>query len=250
MVGKSSQLRIGTSGWNYPDWRETFYPSGLSSKKYLEFYAEHFDTTEVNYSFYHLPRPTTYQNWASQTPSGFVFAVKASRYITHIKRLAGVSEEWLTFLSNASALGEKLGPVLLQFPPSFKSDKDSLSGFLAATRERAESRSVKLALEFRHASWFDPDICELLRDFQTALVIAHSERYPQAPYVPSAPFVYLRFHGPGQLFASCYSEEELKQWARKIKRWLSDGRAVYAYFNNDFHGHALANARVLAALVL
>jgi uncharacterized protein YecE (DUF72 family) len=237
-------IHIGTSGWNYGDWRGRFYPPDLPAKQYLGFYARQFRTVEVNYSFYHLPRPSTYENWAAQVPDGFVFAVKASRWITHIRRLEEVEDKWRNFLANATVLGEKLGPILLQFPPSFKANAAALGAFLAATR-----KPLRLAFEFRHASWFDPGILELLRHYQAALVVADSERYPQAPALRTGPFTYLRFHGPAELFASSYSDDQLRAWSSRIKTWLSDGAAVYAYFNNDFHGHALANARTLAGFL-
>ena len=246
-MANTGELRIGTSGWTYADWRGRFYPEGLKQKDFLRHYSRHFSTTEINYSFYHLPKTTTYQNWVANVPEDFVFAVKASRFITHIKRLRGVAEEWRTFLERAAALDERLGPILLQFPPSLKFRMDLLADFL---RLSGEMTDVRLAFEFRHASWFDPDVLEALRQFGAALVIAQSERYPQAPGVPTAPFVYLRFHGPGQLFASSYSKAELEPWAERIRRWLGEGRAVYTYFNNDFEGHAIANAKTLEKLVL
>ena len=242
---KTRPLHVGTSGWNYGDWKGIFYPENLRSKDYLRFYAERFATTEVNYSFYHLPRPSTYQNWAGMTPEGFLFAVKASRHITHVRRLRDVGEEWRKFLDNTTALGAKLGQVLLQFPPSMRADGKLLRQFLELERPEA----VKLACEFRHASWFDPEVLEILREHETALVIAQSERYPQAPALPTAAFMYLRFHGPGQLFASRYSDRELEEWAGKISNWLEAGRTVYAYFNNDVDGHAIENAQTLLKLV-
>jgi uncharacterized protein YecE (DUF72 family) len=242
------ELRVGTSGWNYGDWKGIFYPDSLKSAEYLSFYAQQFDTTEINYSFYHLPRPSTYEKWAAQTPEQFLFAVKASRVITHVKRLANVGEEWRKFLESALVLGSKLGPVLLQFPPSLKADRERLATFLSEARAAKEARGLRLAFEFRHASWFEPDICELLRKHKAALVIAQSERYPQAPMTPTAPFAYLRFHGPGALFASKYSEQELNEWAQRIRKWRAAGLAVFAYFNNDFHGYAIENARRLREL--
>lgn len=239
------ELRVGTSGWTYGDWRGRFYPEQLKQQDYLPFYANHFTTTEINYSFYHLPRPKTYENWAAKVPEDFIFAVKASRFITHVKRLKGAEEAWRKFLEHASALGSKLGPVLLQLPPSLRCDTKLLSGFLKTSRELTTAR---LAFEFRHASWFDPDALELLRKAGMGLVIAQSERYPEAPSVPTAPFVYLRFHGPGRLFASRYSDEQLKPWAERIRKWLTEGRTVYAYFNNDFEGHAIDNAKSLVRM--
>jgi len=238
------ELRIGTSGWNYGDWQGRFYPPDLPSRQYLGWYAKHFRTVEVNYSFYHLPRPSTYENWAAQVPDEFVFAVKASRLITHIRRLEQAHEEWRRFLDNAAVLGGKLGPILLQFPPSFKANTDALGAFLSAT-----PKPFELAFEFRHASWFGPEVLEMLRKHHAALVIADSERYPQAPAVPTASFTYLRFHGPAELFASNYSDEQLRAWSNRIRTWLSEGVSVHAYFNNDFHGHALANAQTLAGFL-
>ncbi|MCE5306925.1 MAG: DUF72 domain-containing protein [Acidobacteriales bacterium] len=239
------ELRIGTSGWNYGDWSGAFYPEPLKNRDYLSYYAQNFGTVEVNYSFYHLPRPETYLNWAGQTPEGFVFAVKASRVITHINRLRNVEETWRKFLSNAEALGQKLGPVLLQFPPSFRVDLALLRDFL----DIAGQQKVRLAFEFRHASWFRPAVAGLLRERGAALVIAQSSRYPQAPLEATAPFVYLRFHGPERLFGSSYNDEQLRGWAARIREWLAAPLDVYVYFNNDFHGYALANARTLAALL-
>jgi uncharacterized protein YecE (DUF72 family) len=242
------ELRVGTSGWNYGDWRGIFYPDSIKSAEYLSFYARHFDTTEINYSFYHLPRPSTYEKWAAQTPEKFLFAVKASRVITHIRRLVDVGEEWRRFVESALALGSKLGPVLLQLPPSLKADRERLAAFLREARAVKGARGLRLAFEFRHGTWFEPDICELLHKHQAALVVAQSERYPQAPMTPTAPFVYLRFHGPGALFASKYSEQELEEWAERIRKWRAAGLTVFAYFNNDFHGYAIENARRLREL--
>ena len=237
-------LYVGTSGWNYPDWSGIFYPGELRAKDYLAYYSRHFATTEVNYSFYHLPRPSTYSNWDAQVPAAFRFAVKASRTITHIRRLAGAEKEWAQFLGNARTLGPKLGPVLLQLPPSFRKDIGLLRGFLAI-----DAGAAAIAVEFRHSSWFDGETFAALRDAAAALVIAHSARYPQAPLETTAPFVYLRFHGPGALFASIYSEAQLREWARAIRAWLTVGLDVYAYFNNDYRGYALDNARQLLAIV-
>ncbi len=245
----SAGVFIGTSGWNYYDWKGRFYPEDVKPKEYLSHYAKTFLTTEVNYSFYHLPKPSTYQNWSAQVPDDFVFAVKASRTITHIRRLKEVTEEWRVFRENASALGGKLGPILLQFPPSFRKDTGLLEAFLQAGRGSKRSSAQRLAFEFRHASWFDREICELLAGYQSALVVAHSQRYPQAPYVPTANFVYLRLHGPGALFASLYSEEQLSDWAAQVRSWTASGKSVFVYFNNDFHGYAIENARTLARLV-
>ncbi|SRR5581483_612487 len=244
-----ARVLIGTSGWTYPSWKGPFYPEDLPSARFLEFYAQEFPTTEVNYSFYHLPRPSTYEKWVAQVPEGFIFAVKASRLITHIKRLVDVGEPWRVFLQNARSLGLHLGPILFQFPPSLRCDCSRLEGFLKIAQQAvSKSHPLRLVFEFRHESWFTDDMYRLLSRHDAALCIADSPRYPRKD-VLTAGFTYLRFHGRTQLFASCYTKKELAEEAKKIKRYLRDGLDVYAYFNNDAEGHAVANARTLRALV-
>lgn len=245
----SAGLFIGTSGWNYYDWKGAFYPPDMRPNEYLTHYAKHFLTTEVNYSFYHLPKPSTYQNWYAQVPDSFTFALKASRTITHIRRLKQVTDPWQQFLENASALNTKLGPILLQFPPSLRKNVELLAAFLQMRHRLEHLKGCSLAFEFRHESWFDRETCELLKKHGSALVIAHSQRYPQAPYVPTARFVYVRLHGPGALFASPYSENQLVEWAAQVRGWLEADKSVYVYFNNDFHGYAPENAKTLAQLI-
>lgn len=239
-----ARILIGTSGWTYPSWRGTFYPEDLPSRRYLEFYAQEFPTAEVNYSFYHLPKPVTYEKWAGQVPEGFVFAVKASRLITHTKRLRDVEEPWETFVGNACSLGAHLGPVLLQFPPSFRCDRNRLAAFL----KMAGSSGVSLVFEFRHESWFTDEVYRLLRRHNAALCIADSPDYPRRDVV-TADFAYFRFHGRTDLFASRYSKAELAEETKKIKRYLKDGLDVFVYFNNDAQGHAVENARMLRGLL-
>lgn len=202
---------IGTSGWTYPSWRGVFYLDNLPSRDYLAFYAQEFATTEVNYSFYHLPKPETYAKWAGQVPAGFLFSLKASRLITHIKRLSGVAEPWRLFVERARGLGPRLGPILLQFPPSLRKDRARLERFLnLAGRDAGKAASIRLVFEFRHESWFTEEIYRLLRRHGAALCIADSPRYPRRD-VLTAEFTYLRFHGRTELFASKYSHAELQE---------------------------------------
>ena len=244
-----ARVLIGTSGWTYASWRGTYYPAQLPSRRYLEFYAKEFSTTEVNYSFYHLPRPETYANWAGQVPDGFVFAVKASRLITHTKRLLQVEEAWRTFVQNALILGAHLGPILLQFPPGFQKDRDRLAEFLkGAQKASADQARLRLVFEFRHASWFTDEIYRVLRRHGAAFCIADSPNYPRHD-VLTTDFTYVRFHGRTQLFASSYSKAELTEEARKMKRYVRDGVEVFVYFNNDARGHAINNARTLRTLL-
>lgn len=247
-----SKLYIGTSGWVYEDWVGIFYLADLPSKDKLKYFSQHFKTTEINYSFYHLPRLSTYQNWYNQTPADFVFAVKASRFITHIKRLKGVREAWKTFINNALNLKEKLGPILFQFPPSFKATEENikrLEEFLINMRRsdppmKSDLKKIKIAFEFRHPTWCDDKIYKLLKKYNTAWVMADSPNYPKAEIV-TADFVYIRMHGSQVLFASKYTDKELKELSQKIKKWLRQGLDVYIYFNNDFSGYAIENAKEL-----
>lgn len=243
------ELFIGTSGWVYSHWQGIFYPENLPSKEKLKYFSQHFKTTEVNYSFYHLPRLTTYRKWYSQTPEDFLFSVKASRFITHVKRLKGVKEAWETFLENALNLKEKLGPILFQFPPSFKTTEKNfkrLERFLKCLKPNVKHQA-KFAFEFRHKSWCDEKVYKLLKKYKVAWVIADSPRYPKEEVV-TADFVYIRMHGSKFLFASKYSKKELKDLAQKIKEWLKAGKDVFVYFNNDFHGYAVENAQELSEL--
>jgi uncharacterized protein YecE (DUF72 family) len=248
-IQKAAPVYIGTSGWVYTDWQARFYPAKLPSKKRLNFYSCHFETTEVNYSFYHIPRPETYRNWATQVPEKFLFAVKTHRSITHIRRLKNIADIWQKFLRNTLELGAKLGPILFQLPPSLQADTSLLEFLLSGICKKAPTSELRLAIEFRHASWFEPGILDLMRAHGTCLVIAHSERYPLAPNEATADFVYIRLHGPGQLFASTYSPQELASWAQIILSWAKKGKTVFVYFNNDFHAAAVKNARTLLSML-
>ncbi len=239
-----ARILVGTSGWTYPEWRGFFYPDDLPSDRFLEYYAARFPTTEVNYSFYHLPSPASYEKWAAQVPETFIFSLKASRLITHTKRLTGVEEAWSTFVERARTLQARLGPILLQFPASFQRDTARLAAFLKTVRRD----QLRFAFEFRHLSWFTDGIYRLLERHGTALCIADSPSYPRED-VLTADFAYLRFHGRTSLFRSSYSQTELRTEARKIKRYAKDGIDVYAYFNNTAGGAAMKNARTLRKLL-
>ena len=248
-----SDLYIGTSGWAYSHWNGIFYLENLPSKDKLKYYSQHFKTTEINYSFYRLPRPSTYQNWYSQTPKDFVFAVKASRFITHIKRLKGVGSAWQQFLENALNLKEKLGPILFQFPSSFQTTKENqkrLKDFFKIITKTLNPipYTLKCAFEFRHKSWCDKKIYKLLKKHNAGWVIADSPNYPRAD-VATANFVYIRLHGSKIMFASKYTKKELKNLAQKIKKWLKQKKDVFVYFNNDFRGYAIENAKELLGFI-
>mgnify|MGYP001050439346 CR=1 FL=1 len=248
-------LRTRTSGWVYDHWEGIFYPVNLKNKDKLKYFSQQFKTTEVNYSFYHLPRATTYQNWYKMTPKGFVFAVKVSRLITHIKKLKGVETSWKVFLENAVNLKEKLGPFLFQFPPSFKATRENikrLEKFSNFIRKNSCSNSRKLmdprlACEFRHKSWCDNEIYNILKKYNIAWVVADSPSFPKEEKI-TANFAYVRMHGSRILFSSKYTDKELKDLAQKIKEWLKQYLDVYIYFNNDTQGFAVLNAKRLLAL--
>jgi len=241
-----AEFHIGTSGWSYAGWRGLLYPPGLKRRELLSHYAKRFHSVEISDSFQRLPSEAMLRAWRNQVPPHFVFTLLAGKNITHGKRLQNAGEEWAALLERARLLGGRLGPIVLQFPSSFQRDIASIERFVASAPGASEH---DLAFEFRHSSWFDPLALDELRQLRVGVVIAQSERYPQAPRVPTTGFAYLRFHGPGQLFASSYAVEELRPWAEKIRKWIGQGRRVYAYFTNDFEGHAFANARTLRQLV-
>ena len=232
---------IGTSGWHYDHWREEFYPRGLPKSRWLEFYSKHFSTVELNNSFYRLPSEKAFANWRDSSPEAFVFAVKVSRYITHIKRLKDTAEPVANFMARARLLEGKLGPLLYQLPGSMKRDYWVLEEFLKTLPENSCN-----VFEFRDNSWFDSEIFELLRHYNAGFCIYDMPDLT-TPVIATADFAYVRFHGSRQLYSSCYSEKELKDWALQIKGLGVSN--VYAYFNNDAEGFATSNALMLRHLL-
>jgi len=238
-----AKLFIGTSGWSYTHWAGRFYPSEIPQARWLEYYCHHFATVEINNSFYRLPRETTFQKWRERAPGKFIFAVKASRYITHIKKLNEPVESAELFLTRARFLGDKLGPILFQIPPGLKAKPDRLEQIL-----RSRPEDLSYCFEFRHASWFCKEVYDLLRQYNSALCIADSPEFPMV-IQRTADFSYFRLHGSTMLYRSQYSSEELKIWAERIKRILDEGADVYVYFDNDAEGYAVMNALELVSLL-
>jgi uncharacterized protein YecE (DUF72 family) len=246
-LGLIHRVRVGCSGWNYGHWRDgVFYPSHCPASRWLSFYAERFDTVEVNASFYRLPRRDAVARWADQTPADFVFAVKVSRYVTHVKRLREVEVHLPLLLERIAPLAEagKLGPLLWQLPPTFRRDDDRLAEALAAF-----PRNLCHAVEFRHESWFAPEPLALLAEHGVALVVADRPGAP-GPERPelTAAFSFVRFHHGSRGRRGNYSDAELAGWADTLRRWARRGD-VYAYFNNDWEGFAPRNAATLRRLL-
>jgi len=241
---KKDKLFIGTSGWNYSHWEDgVFYPKKLPKADQLIFYTKKFKTIEINASFYHLILKKTFQNWYQKTPEGFVFAVKANRFITHIKKLKDVDEPWKNFINNAKYLKEKLGPILFQLPPRWTGNPDRLKNFVKILPSR-----YKYVFEFREKTWFCDEVYKILNKKNIALCFSDSPSFPFEEKI-TASFIYIRFHGSGSLYGSCYSKKQLKNWAKKIKKYLVDGFNVYAYFNNDAFGYAPKNAKELISFL-
>ncbi len=239
-------LFIGTSGYNYPDWVGVFYPQDLSKKEWLSFYSQHFNTLEINATFYHSFKRRVFENWYKQTPPSFFFSIKGSRFITHIKRIKDVQDEVRIFFENAYGLKEKLSVVLWQFPASFQltgQNKERLNNFLYIL-----PKNISHAFEFRHISWFNDVIYQLLDENKAGFVINETKAFPIAEKATGG-FVYIRFHGPESLYSSSYSDRDLKLWSVKIRRYLKN-YDVYCYFNNDVSGFAVKNAKSLINLCL
>jgi uncharacterized protein YecE (DUF72 family) len=235
-------VRVGTSGWEYRHWAGRFYPRGLATDRWLEHYAAEFDTVELNNSFYRLPDPEQFARWGRRVPSDFRFAVKASRYLTHVKRLRDPIEPLERFWSRARHLGPRLGPALYQLPPRWTPDLGRLEAFLDAVPNEPQ------AIEFRDRRWYQETAFRLLEEDRVALCL-HDMQGSETEPRPVGPFVYVRFHGSGTRYGGSYSSQWLSAWASRMAGWASDGLPVWAFFNNDAAGHAIRDADRLRSLV-
>lgn len=238
------KVLIGTSGWVYNDWAGIFYPGNLPQNKWLEFYSQNFKTVEVNSTFYHQMKAETFANWTKKVHKDFVFAVKANRFITHIKRLLDCGDPLKRLLEQVKSLGENLGPILFQLPPRWKADADRLEKFC-----KLLPKNNLFAFEFRDKSWFNDKIFKILKSKNVAVVVNDSVHFPKKEKI-TANFIYIRFHGPSALYSSEYSDSQLKIWAVKIKRLKNSGISVFAYFNNDVSGFAVGNAKTLNSMLV
>ncbi len=234
-------IHLGTSGWSYPGWSSLFYPEDLSSKDWLDFYSRHFATVEINMTFYRFPKPETLRGWMDKTPPHFVFTLKANRQITHLKKIKDVYHEVRYFYILANSLKEKLGCILFQLPPSIRFDLPLLEGFLATL-----SPEYKNVIEFRHESWYQDKVYELLRSHKVSFCVVSSAKVPRT-VVETADTAYFRFHGLTGEHKHNYSNDELKEWAEAIK--TVQAKECFIYFNNDYRAYAVENAKVLENLL-
>ena len=245
-------LLIGTSGWQYRDWRGSFYPAGVPATRWLEHYAAQFPTVENNGTFYRLAAPATFADWRSRTPDGFVMAVKASRYLTHIRRLRDPAEPVARLLAAAAGLGDRLGPVLVQLPPTMRAAPalldTCLAEFAASARAISGLSAVRVCVEFRHQSWETDDIRQILTRHNAALCWSDRLGRPQGPLWHTADWGYLRFHeGAAQPWPR-YGPQSLRSWLARIAAEFPAEASVFAYFNNDQNAAAPADAATLGAI--
>jgi uncharacterized protein YecE (DUF72 family) len=237
-------LYIGTSGWSYKHWGQTFFPHGMKSAEQLSFYAQRFNSVEINATHYRLPFGNMVKGWHDRAPDGFIFAVKGHRLITHYKKLKHAASNIDLFLSRVKGLKEHFGPILWQLPPQFHADTERLERFLKRLPIDRQH-----AVEFRHPSWLMPIVFKTLRRYNVAFVSVSSTRMPE-DFSVTADFVYVRFHGLAGGASHDYTRRELEPWQRHLVRQLDNGRTAFAYFNNDINTRAPGNAEALRSMVL
>jgi uncharacterized protein YecE (DUF72 family) len=234
---------IGTSGWSYEHWKGNFYPAGLPAGEMLSSYVQHFNTAEINNSFYHLPSEQAVAHWKTSVPDDFVFSAKASRFITHMKKLKDPADTLPPFMERIRLLGPRLGPILFQLPPGWHLNLERLTAFLQSLDKR-----YRYTFECRDPSWFDDRVYEALAKHQAAWCIWDLNRQ-LSPLEVTADFVYIRLHGPDGPYCGCYDTHALTAWAERVTGWQAQGRQVYCYFDNDEAGYAPRNALALKRLL-
>jgi uncharacterized protein YecE (DUF72 family) len=242
-MASRGHIHVGTSGWHYDHWKGSFYPQDMTAARMLSYYAERFRSVEINNTFYSLPAGKTLDNWSGTVPAGFLFAVKASRYITHMKKLKDPREAVQTFFDRVAALGRHLGPVLFQLPPRWRCNPSRLEEFLGALPSE-----YRYAFEFRDHSWFGREIYGLLREAGAAFCI-YDLAGTLSPREVTADFVYIRLHGPGEAYQGSYDTRSLAGWAGALSTWSDQGRDIFCYFDNDQEGFAAHNALELQAML-
>lgn len=236
MPRKSTATHIGTSGWNYKHWKGRFYPEDLAQSRWLEFYSERLHTVEINNSFYRLPTRESFQKWHDAVPESFVFSVKASRFITHMKKLKDPKEHVEQFLGQIEPLGDKLGPILFQLPPRFAFNEERLHEFL-----RVLSKDFRYVFEFRDHSWLNDCAYELLAKHDACCCLYDFDGF-ESPAHPTTDFMYIRLHGPTGKYTGCYDSDYLTRLTHRITGWQKDGMKTWCYFDNDEKAYAAFNA--------
>jgi uncharacterized protein YecE (DUF72 family) len=242
-VKKNCKIYIGTSGWHYKHWLGPFYPKEMKPPEFLNFYTKHFNTVELNNTFYMLPKEETFVNWRKAVPDNFLFAVKASRYITHNKKLKDGKESFRNFIEKAKSLKEKLGPVLFQLPPGWKINFERLEEFLEGL-----PKGYEYTFEFRNNTWFDDKVYDLLAKHNAAFCM-YELNAVQTPKMVTTDFIYIRLHGPGRAYQGQYKEKILLGWADDFAKWKKKANNIYCYFDNDEKGYAAMDALRLKKMV-
>lgn len=235
------KINIGTSGWSYKHWRGTFYPHEIKVKNHFSYYLQHFNTVEINNTFYRLPSENTFVNWEKQVPDDFIYVIKANRFITHIKKFHDPVDSLYPFMDYVKLLGKKLGPILFQLPPFMKSNIPLLETFLQAL-----PKNFRYVFEFRNSDWYKSEVYDLLEKYNCAFCIYELAGHT-SPIQITADFIYLRLHGPGNKYQGSYTDQTLKIWADKCLQW-SETKDVFVYFDNDQNGYAAFNALKLTEL--
>jgi uncharacterized protein YecE (DUF72 family) len=230
------RIHIGTSGWHYSHWQGVFYPEEMAKKEFLKYYADHFQTVEINNSFYQLPKKETLTSWRNSVPSGFIFTVKASRYITHMKKLKDPSEPLHTLLETVEVLGDKLGPILFQLPPRWQFNPQRFDNFLDSL-----PANHRYAFEFRDPRWFNTSAYEMMSKHRAAFCIYELAGL-LSPKEVTADFIYIRLHGPGEAYQGEYDTDALAGWAGAFYTWAKQGKEIFCYFDNDEAGYAAQDA--------
>lgn len=242
-MAKKGKVYIGTSGWHYKHWKGTFYPEGTKGSEQLDYYLKYFQTVEINNSFYKLPSKETFQNWKEAVPEDFIFAIKGSRYITHMKKLNVKRENIEKFFNSTDQLEVKAGPILFQLPPNWKVNYERFENFLLQLPQ-----DYRYTFEFRNETWYDERIYDLLRSKNHAFCIYELAGH-HSPTEITADFVYVRLHGPGDKYQGSYDKATLKKWAEECKVWQKEGKDVFIYFDNDQEGYAAFNAKELLEML-
>ncbi|MCF7870581.1 MAG: DUF72 domain-containing protein [Candidatus Omnitrophica bacterium] len=240
---KKKAIHIGTSGWHYKHWKDNFYPKKIKPDQFFNYYLKKFTSVEINNSFYQLPKKSTLQGWNKKAPNNFIFSVKASRYITHVKKLKDPKESVKKFFKAIKPLEKKIGPILFQLPPAWKLNAERLEKFLQVL-----PKGYKYTFEFRNQQWFDDKIYKLLEKYNAAFCI-YDLAGILSPKKVTADFIYIRLHGPGKAYQGDYDKKKLKNWAKNFSRWKKEKKEVFCYFDNDQSGFAAKNALELKNLI-